>query len=1631
MAAAIAAQELQLSAESLSPMELSRTGDYADDGAGLSQETLILGNKKLVCATLSRSFFVEHNGRTGKMTRVLFVCPYVVKLDSNSPAWQHAKDANEVFRVVDVCRGGLDSMEGLIIALAEQKGMLYKRIVNVKVTLVDERQNPLYKCLHVSLCCIKEDGSMTETMIGVLRLNKEKKRMDLRPAGIPQFICGSCFYLWGSMIRGSGLSNILLHYPPNRADEVDIRNVIYPVYGMVRILDHRSVATRTEYSVEWTAESILKGKSLQDHRFAPTWQKEEPDKKTMIRLYNQGFVGGGRATVDIAIGTLLLLMQRMKQHNVYNQESKTARSGLDTQTKVDAALRKLEKRVTGATDAINEMRALRSVNTLDVTSLMRKVRVSGTLRHDGDPEGYDDGNDDGLEGITFSELRLGRVMAVNELSQQVHDKAAQGDEAAQKTAKLNYQLSIMLRKDLFVSCNSKVYEAFVVPFMDRDYDQVQVQQASGSTYVEYEVRYPLRGEGLRYKRSVPGGRGGGGGGSEETYLMTDIVCRVKPEKHTVALYYKSVRHEAVVAALPLLQIASELTPLQLKLIATKVLHSKLHFFEQEQAAPGGRIFPSNSLHAKSVRAFENYVTKKHEEFFNPTTNEWWTDMHTFDNEDPTAREIKKHGEMSRQNVYKLIGNDVHLELTGDGDGNPFDWIDAKPAYVNVFHENCEAAVEDYLKRRFLDAAAANVKDDIKSLCHELEVYYPYSLFGSRPVDHASAHDSGVYYADDGTEQHHRLLRVFIDAVKTVRTKKTNELKVVVIEYKCIMGNNTSSKLVNKTVTDNRTRKQVLAGATLFHMCTGIRPDYVMTVHCTRFKEGQTQCVELLKEDVAFATSSSKNPKMSRMVTFESEFAAMEKSWIEDNLNEFWKELCEKTDSTHLGSFTADAIKFKNEIESVTFTKVLAAAFKVTRVGIGDGSFLRIVKPQAKIWNRARCAKGPGAYVQCQEYGYDRDVFANRGRFLEALCGNPLGVKIDTSNGNETWPGVVYCDDNYVLPSLYQVLALRPSPDEYWLFDEVKRSGDDGPLKPVEERSLRWCLPRMRICEFANQYDHVNLLTSESFSVGGAGGGLPYLQVVKKNSGRSSKPLLMQILPLNDQETLELADEAVREFCKGDNGTEVATVNVSELLDPSNDQEPMRLYRTRAAKPTTQRGTEAEDGKKYCYFFLLFHGVNAAKGNAANRVTLATPKVIDLSRSGAAGSRGPVPAAAVGAMGAPAMFDLWGGLDGDAAAPPAAVESAAWMHRQRRELNDQVHKVANELMQRIIAYCDVHHKRRARDERVTVKDVWNCMLLYYNVRDSFHGNNGKGDGKGRTLEFLFRPDLHYAEDGQAIGHYYTESNSYVNSSHEVLHESDDGQTKDDSRKRLLQICVRTLHRLVNQSVVSSVVPLRITRPEAIFEHFGTANAATKAKIFAAIRGVHLPLAVASDHQDYKDIYQDHKSECLAFDDSFRRVLRGRGRGGGAAGGALPVMSDRPFVNGEKEALPDVVNPQVKRATWCFKDEATQAAVDSSRINNFVRPGHNGKDRYAPGHVLDMFCHDSGRGNWSAAAYSKALTPVSERGGLVPVRLAAMELLDHFEATIATVLAHRRTADKSEALIETLKVIFAQENIVYIV
>ena len=194
------------------------------------------------------------------------------------------------------------------------------------------------------------------------------------------------------------------------------------------------------------------------------------------------------------------------------------------------------------------------------------------------------------------------------------------------------------------------------------------------------------------------------------------------------------------------------------------------------------------------------------------------------------------------------------------------------------------------------------------------------------------------------------------------------------------------------------------------------------------------------------------------------------------------------------------------------------------MGIGDGSFSASSNPKPKS-GTARCAKDR-ELTQCQEYGYDRDVFANRGRFLEALCGNPLGVKIDTSNGNSAWPGWCTATTITCCQAAYQVLALRPSPDEYWLFDEVKRSGDDGPLKPVKERSLRWCLPRMRICEFANQYDHVNLLTSESFSVGGGGGGLPYLQIVKKSSDRRN-PLLMQILSLSNRETLELADEAVR------------------------------------------------------------------------------------------------------------------------------------------------------------------------------------------------------------------------------------------------------------------------------------------------------------------------------------------------------------------------------------------------------------------------------------------------------------------------------------------------------------------------
>ena len=122
--------------------------------------------------------------------------------------------------------------------------------------------------------------------------------------------------------------------------------------------------------------------------------------------------------------------------------------------------------------------------------------------------------------------------------------------------------------------------------------------------------------------------------------------------------------------------------------------------------------------------------------------------------------------------------------------------------------------------------------------------------------------------------------------------------------------------------------------------------------------------------------------------------------------------------------------------------------------------------------------------------------------------------------------------------------------------------------------------------------------------------------------------------------------------------------------------------------------------------------------------------------------------------------------------------------------------------------------------------------------------------------------------------------------------------------------------------------------------------------------------------------------------------------------------------------------MKKATWCFKDEAPQAVVDSSRIKNFVRQATTA--RIGTRLVTCWTCSATIQGEATGQLpRSKALTPVSERGGLVPVRLAAMELLDHFEATIATVLAHRRTANRSEALIETLKVIFAQEDIVHIV
>ena len=366
----------------------------------------------------------------------------------------------------------------------------------------------------------------------------------------------------------------------------------------------------------------------------------------------------------------------------------------------------------------------------------------------------------------------------------------------------------------------------------------------------------------------------------------------------------------------------------------------------------------------------------------------------------------------------------------------------------------------------------------------------------------------------------------------------------------------------------------------------------------------------------------------------------------------------------------------------------------------------------------------------------------------------------------------------------------------------------------------------------------------------------------------------------------------------------------------------------------------------------------------------------------------------------------------------------------------------------------------------------CLLLYYDVIHSIESGKGvdSGDGeeeeeeddeeqggtdereRGMTLQFMFQPDLN-TEDGSSslkIGHHYTKPQGRYLSSIKAI----------DDEKMLKQMCIRTTHRLINQRVMRTFIPIRVTRPESIFTHFGQRSNAEKNNIFASIRGLHIPEPSQydsgsdsdygsdggepfdGDSERYKTLYEDHRRDILLYDSSFRELDRGNGAsydangvfGVSRSGGA--TVPRGAFVSGDKASFSVVKHAsylEEGRETWNDEElrDLSSGALASELEEGtprapFIRSDKFGSAHYRPGYVLDLFCHDSQRSKWSFSALKEALDPIAELGNAKPSRLAAADLLNHFKVTIDLVVS-KRNYNQDYRTVSILKALCQQHGL----
>lgn len=170
--------------------------------------------------------------------------------------------------------------------------------------------------------------------------------------------------------------------------------------------------------------------------------------------------------------------------------------------------------------------------------------------------------------------------------------------------------------------------------------------------------------------------------------------------------------------------------------------------------------------------------------------------------------------------------------------------------------NMKIAIKNYLNKN-----KDTFGDNYRIIATEYSAYYPLSVFKSTRSKDMAEPKSPFAKA-------YNFLSATPDAVLL-----TSKGKVIIVEYKDVMENpisrkkwlqiyntNTQAQRCVKRILDSNYTKQAFYEAFIFHAWTGIRPDYVMTVHATRASPrhdkqnvliGAVRCVEYNLDSTRF------------------------------------------------------------------------------------------------------------------------------------------------------------------------------------------------------------------------------------------------------------------------------------------------------------------------------------------------------------------------------------------------------------------------------------------------------------------------------------------------------------------------------------------------------------------------------------------------------------------------------------------------------------------------------------------------------------------------------------------------------------------------------------------------------------